>query len=663
MNQSKGLVCVAAVCGCLLGATCASAAPGDLVLVRDGEPAATIVVAREAMEEPAPTSSIAEKYPRVVWKRLDAAKELQSYVRKITGAELPITADDEEIDGRTILVGASRYTRDLGLRNQDFVKQEYLIRSRGDRLILMGRDETFDHWAGNTTNVDRAYSGCFSPLSTYQSIGTSYAVTSFLEDYCGVRWYFIGELGEVVPRRATLVVPSINVRRQTSTRHRTVRPDLMPPNFYIEPRLAENAPGSRFPAYDVADQPHNADACAWGRRLKLGGDVFVANHSLYGYYGRFAKDHPNWFANGKPVRGHMMCFASEGLLKQVVSDARAYFDGERGGTAVGPFFAVVPMDNETWCQCDRCRSQYMEMDWPAEGKGHKRIDRSNYVWGFVAKVAREVQKTHPDKFISCVAYRSYFWAPDPEKVQLPSNVAVQICPGFDALTSPSPYPPYGTAADAHKAWFADWAKVVNPDHVYMWWYWLWPINPDHLSFPNVSPYVVGDFVRGLKRYGFGGGAFCQIDEKHGHWWSYPVLDHLRVYVAAKLFDNWDLDERQIVEEYYRLFYGPAEQPMKQFWDYIHQTPYKRHPAVTHPDRFAKWRTSQVPKPKDWDWTMICPPEDIKQLGAWLDEARTLVPTTSIYRHRIDLIDKAVYQAYLVRASREARGESTDTQSP
>ena len=95
-----------------------------------------------------------------------------------------------------ILVGESELTRRLGLTSDTFAKQEYLIRAAGDRLILMGHDETYDEWINGTRNAGRVYSGTFAPLETYQAIGTNYAVTSFLEDHCGVRWYFPGEIGE-----------------------------------------------------------------------------------------------------------------------------------------------------------------------------------------------------------------------------------------------------------------------------------------------------------------------------------------------------------------------------------------------------------------------------------------------------------------------------------
>jgi hypothetical protein len=644
------------------------------VLVQDGEPAATIVISRLAMDEPEPESGFAETYPHVVWKVRDAADELQDYLHKISGARLPIVSDDQKIEGTVIAVGESRYTRELGLTSDSFSRQEYLVRAEGDRLILMGRDETYDEWIRRTPKVQWLYGGCFSPLETYQAIGTDYAVTSFLQAHCGVRWYFPGEIGEVVPRRATLSIPHGKERRKTSTRHRRISPDLIPPKYHIEKRLTENAPGSRFPAYDLSDQPHNGDAVDWGRRLKLGGDVFVSNHSLHGYFDRFAKDHPDWFADGQPARGHMVNFANRDLMQQVVRDARAFFDNDArfGGPHVGRFFSVVPMDNETWSNDPESRAIYENGGDPVPGRWPGTL-RSNYVWNFVAQVAGEVAKTHPRGVITCVGYRGYMGPPSSEplictsyqgsrpappfqhvpdvtKGRLPSNVAVQLCIGYPALIRQGP-------REFHNWLFDEWAgKIGDPNNVYVWQYWLWPTNPSYRNFPNVNPREIGELARAMKRRGFTGGIFCQIDETGGHWWSYPALDHLRVYVMARLFENWNLDESMIMEEYYELFYGPATAPMKKFWEFLHRTPYERHPEVTHPELNEKWRAEEEKKPDDWDWTMVCPPKDLDRLGEMLRRARELVSVDSIYRKRIDLVDRAVYHAYLLRASRETLGK-------
>ena len=60
-------------------------------------------------------------------------------VQKITGASLPIRNDAMAIQGTRILVGDSQATRALGLKNDDFKHQEYLIRFQPGVLVLMGR--------------------------------------------------------------------------------------------------------------------------------------------------------------------------------------------------------------------------------------------------------------------------------------------------------------------------------------------------------------------------------------------------------------------------------------------------------------------------------------------------------------------------------------------
>ena len=98
-----------------------------LTLVRDGRPAAAIVVG--------------EKAGFVPWF---AAGELQLHIRKITGAELPIVTDRNAPAGTRILVGAGRQTEELGLRSAGFKPQEYLIGFRPDTLVLMGCDREDD---------------------------------------------------------------------------------------------------------------------------------------------------------------------------------------------------------------------------------------------------------------------------------------------------------------------------------------------------------------------------------------------------------------------------------------------------------------------------------------------------------------------------------------
>lgn len=107
----------------VFGVTGPAARAASLTLVDDGAPTATIVVAGR------PTVSA----------RL-AAEELQTHVRLITGAELPVVSDAAQVQGTRILVGESEATRRLGLTSGAFEPQEYVVRFAPDTLILMGRD-------------------------------------------------------------------------------------------------------------------------------------------------------------------------------------------------------------------------------------------------------------------------------------------------------------------------------------------------------------------------------------------------------------------------------------------------------------------------------------------------------------------------------------------
>ena len=77
----------------IVGVRAASAA---FILVRYGKPASTIVVAAKASEN-----------------ARAGATELQRYVRKISGAELPIVGDEQSPGGPLILIGSNRFTEKM----------------------------------------------------------------------------------------------------------------------------------------------------------------------------------------------------------------------------------------------------------------------------------------------------------------------------------------------------------------------------------------------------------------------------------------------------------------------------------------------------------------------------------------------------------------------
>ena len=99
------------------------AGAADLILVAGGLPRATIVLS----SKPTAASQL-------------AAFELQHYVEKISGGRLPIVREPAPVTGVVILVGESRRSRELGFQHKDFSRQEYVVRTHRDGLLLMGHD-------------------------------------------------------------------------------------------------------------------------------------------------------------------------------------------------------------------------------------------------------------------------------------------------------------------------------------------------------------------------------------------------------------------------------------------------------------------------------------------------------------------------------------------
>ncbi len=164
--------------------------PG-LVLIQQGEPQATIVIAAAAVEalktwDPQLADPATEP-AKIAW----AAHELQTYLHKMSGAQLAIVSDQEPAPvGAAILVGRSLQTAEFEARIPSGLtplreEEGYAILCQGQKLVLAGNDAGPYH-------------------------GTEYAVYGLLHRL-GVRWYMPGDLGEVVPPRDTVAVRGLAV--------------------------------------------------------------------------------------------------------------------------------------------------------------------------------------------------------------------------------------------------------------------------------------------------------------------------------------------------------------------------------------------------------------------------------------------------------------------
>jgi len=544
---------------CLSVSAAASNEAATVTLVKHGTPDASIVVA----ENPTPSAHL-------------AALEIQYHIQKITGAVLPIQTDREETTGTRILVGQSKQTSLLGINGDNFKPLEYLIQIRPDTIVLIGRDwrdtednskelgrSTYgDTLASHRHEIDyhkatgRDAQGA-KPITLpgfFDDQGTCYAAYHFLEKYCGVRWYGPTKLNIVLPSYKTLTVSGGTIRRARDLKH-------------------VHATGGSWPIIKAQWNHPNADELnLYWRRLRVGGEKWAGNHTIHRSTVQSIFNDPEYQAQGRG-KGSQVCYTHPKLIQKTVQVARDYFDGKglpAGLKAMGDYFAVVPDDNASWCQCDRCREVLAISRADKRGAGFfSNASSSYYIFNFVNEVAKEVRKTHPDKFIATLAYASYAYPP--KNLKLEPNISVapclQTCYGYDQKV-------FANDMVLYNAWVADEGR-----RIYLWNYFHHPLEPAVIGkwncFPCFAPDVISREVKRYHKDGVRGVFLCGIGQQ---------LDY---YLYMQTAFNVETDYQELVDEFFSRYFGAAGAPMKRFYARIVEI--NRAEGVVGRSRELSWR--------------------------------------------------------------------------
>jgi len=601
----------------------------ELLLTKDGVSAATIVIGKEA-------SRSAQL----------AAVELQYHIEKISGAKLPVVSDAEAVKGVRILVGASKATQALGLSNRDFKTQEYLIRFLPDTLILMGKDKE------DPVRMDYANERTFP--DQYDEQATCYAVYDFLERCCGVRWYLPTELGLVCPRQATLAVKGAEVRRAPAMKWREMY------QFASVPADLCDEPGPRLP---------DREGRLFAHRWRMGGQPYAANHAFYHYYFRHLKDHPEWFAKGydkdmpeelrdkrKPFvavftpggggtysgDGYPMkyypnlCYTDAGFISNVIRRANAYFDtgkAESGESAAGDYFSLGPMDSESqdkMCQCAECRKLIHKE--PPCNKWRKQWfyfddKNSDYIFDFVNKVAKEVGKTHPGKYLTMFAYHQTYYPPTREHLE--PNVAITFC--IQAQLRPVPAQDRAVT-DLLNKW--DEESRVRPKYLWLYFHEPGRANP---FFPGFMAHHMVKQMADYHQRGFRGifaePAYMPRKEP-GPARRCLNANLLEMYLTFKMAYDETLDGDKLIDEFFTLFYGAAARPMQKLYEAIERV-YCDPANYTFDPRYFGYQTPDIA------WGRLGTAERMAEFGKLMAEAKNAAQT-EMEKKRVALFEKSVW---------------------
>ncbi|MFN2266920.1 MAG: DUF4838 domain-containing protein, partial [Desulfonatronovibrio sp.] len=498
-----------------------------------------------------------------------AADELREYIYKISGAELPIVMEITDEFPIKLYIGESRYTQKLGITAKGLTNDSYHVKSGADYIAFVGNDQvkTFKGPAGNRLKRDKAAAqraqsewdemvghsrwqvpaggGAFKSynpdlkLRFTDSRGSLMAVYDYLRSL-GVRWYFPGEFGECLEKMNSIPLPEIN---------KTVKPDTAR-------RLIAGA------AYQFGKTSRSQ--ALWILRLGLGGESYTGPagswHSINYILHRdeTRENRKDWYILKQGVRdtvsgGGKPCLMSKGLKDDFVAFAEKFFD-VYGETRL----SVSPTDGYVYlCECPLCAGK-MKPELGRKGM------LSDYVWTFVNEVAKALYEKYPNHKVFNLAYGAHF-VPPASIEKFHPNVHVEIKSPRILYIDPEMRE---MVLQQRNEWLS---KMTSQQPLSMGDNYT-PLGRG--PFPHFIPRIIAEDIKSLAGISYGEYIeenYLRPHEIKGENGDKPPLklavNHLNIYVTARLWWDASQDIDAMLDEYCQKYYGPAAEAMSEFFKF------------------------------------------------------------------------------------------------
>ncbi len=350
-----------------------------------------------------------------------AAAKLQSYLKQISGVELPIIPDasaiptaKEIIIGKTNREGAG-YTVDRAALGDD----GFIIKSIGQNIVIAGGELR----------------------------GTLYGVFDFFQKFLGCKW--LSSTAVIIPENPVVAVPAaIDVREVPAFRFRAPTMVYNMTSINADYALANKinglVPSVQSPEYGgiIRDYPGHTAA------LIVPPDVYFAEHPEY-----YALT-----ADGVRITDNP-CLSNEAVIQ-------IYIDYAKNQIQANPNLTSITMglnDSDVTCHCDACEAIYAE-----EGANAGTLIR------LLNRVAEAIRPLDPDVKLLTFAYAGTVEAP---KTVCDENIIIYYCPITMCYAHPLQACDYDASKDACRQ-LVEWGKITN--NIYIFEY---PMNYNEQALP------------------------------------------------------------------------------------------------------------------------------------------------------------------------------------
>lgn len=437
---------------------------------------------------------------------IQAASELKGYLEKIARERLTVAGEGNVV----FHVGDTEFARQKGLVGlQD---EEWVVKSFGNQVVLIG---------GGTR-------------------GTFYAVCHFLEDVLDVHWW--SEFEDYVPEPGPVELKALDLKGKPVFAYRDIyRSDSKADHGRLMVCTRRNRDGDAFVS------------AKFGGSFDYGPPYHAHTFDRYIPAAKYLESNPEYFSlvDGKRVGGQtqgQLCLTNPDLKALFLTQLReAIAKGEETAAKnqVPPprLYEVSMNDNQKCCQCEACAEEI------------KKYNHSGMYINFVNELARDIAKTHPDIYISMLAY--FYTEPPPKGgVVADKNVIIKLC---DTKTNQA-----ASILEPQNKIFKDfvqeWKKACH--NLFIWDYAI-TFGEGH-GMPFASEFTLADLFRFYHENKVIGVFWEQERQMTADMWE------LKHFMMTKLMENPYADDTALINLFMNKYYGKAAPHILNYRKRIHQ---------------------------------------------------------------------------------------------
>jgi len=444
----------------------------------------------------------------------NAASELVFYLKKITGAEFKVSTPQQASGKYIIAVGpgaAKSVMPGISLDKSKLGDDGIVMKSTPSQLILTGAEGS--------------------------KRGTLYAVYTFLEDICGVRWWT--PTANFIPRKPSLAIKDLNISYTPTFRYREALYRALDGNVNNTDE-SQRIIKAKFLAQSKYNGHFNNIPAEWGGSYYIIGwchtSEMLMPPSVY-----FAQ-HPEWYSliNGKRVANQaQLCMTNDDMIAELTKNVLAAIAARPDAGII----SVTQNDCGGNCQCAKCAA----LD-KAEGSP------SASLLYCVNKVAAAVDQKYPGFLVETLAYQ--YTRKPPKTVRPRDNVLIRMAVIERSGVQPLNDPLNKKLMDDLQNW-----KAAAPN-LFIWDYTA-DMGAAFTTHPNLSVFapdtriyaasnVVGVFFEGNHYSGDARGDF----------------DELKTYLMSHMLWNPKQNEKQIITDFLNGYYGKAGPALQQYLNLV-----------------------------------------------------------------------------------------------